>query len=135
MNISDQTLAYTLARLGMGINMLIHGLVRLPKLSGFVGHISGQFEKTLLPGPLVQAYAYAIPIVELGVGIFLLLGLFTRQTLVVTALLMISLIFGTCLIENWSNAGSQMVYLAYITLLLAFRENYNQLSLDQKRAS
>ncbi|MBK1831833.1 DoxX family protein [Verrucomicrobiaceae bacterium R5-34] len=135
MNTSDQTLAYTLARLGMGVNLLIHGAVRLPKLSGFANHITGQFEKTVLPAAMVKPYAYAVPFVELGVGILLILGLFTRHTLVAASLLMISLIFGTCLLENWGNAGSQMVYLAYLAALLAFRDRYNQLSLDHKRGS
>ena len=119
----------------MGVNMLIHGAVRMPKLSGFANHITGQFEKTVLPNALVTPYAYTVPFVELGVGILLILGLLTRQTLVVASLLMISLIFGSCLIENWANAGSQMVYLAYLSVLLVFRANYNQLSLDHKRSS
>ncbi|MFC5050567.1 DoxX family membrane protein [Rubritalea spongiae] len=132
MKTSDQTLAYTLARIGMGINMLVHGLVRLPKLNGFVDYITGQFEKTALPSLMVKPYAYAVPFVELGIGVLLILGLLTRQTLVVAMFLMLSLIFGTCLLENWANAGSQMVYLAYFAVLLGLRTAYNQQSLDER---
>ncbi|BDS06883.1 hypothetical protein NT6N_19230 [Oceaniferula spumae] len=131
---TDQSLSYTLARLGMGVNLAAHGLVRLPKLSEFSAWMVGLFEKSSLPTFLVKPYSYVLPIAELIVGILLILGLYTRQTLTIGSLMIISLIFGSCMIENWSAAGSQMIYLAYITALLAFREKYNNLSIDAKRS-
>lgn len=133
MKTTDQTLAYTLARVGMGINLTIHGIVRIPKLNTFADHITSQFENSYLPSILVKPYAYVLPFAELIIGALMLIGLFTRQTLVAASILIISLILGSCIIENWGNAGSQMVYLAYITTLLALRQNHNQLSLDHRR--
>ncbi|MGJ8657132.1 MAG: DoxX family protein [Akkermansiaceae bacterium] len=133
MKASDQTIAYTLARIGMGVNFAVHGLVRLPKLEGFANYMTGNFEKTILPSALVKPYAYGLPIIELILGILMILGLFTRKAFIASALVMISLIFGTCMLENWATAGSQMVYLAYITVLLALREKYNELSLDDRK--
>jgi thiosulfate dehydrogenase [quinone] large subunit len=44
--------------------------------------------------------------------------------------LMATLVFGTCLQQNWGSAGNQMVYTVLFALLL-FGLDYNDLSLDE----
>jgi thiosulfate dehydrogenase [quinone] large subunit len=43
------TTSFLLLRLGIGISMFGHGLVRLPKLAGFSKWMVTSFEKSLLP--------------------------------------------------------------------------------------
>ncbi len=116
-------LAYFLARITLGINFFIHGLVRLPKMESFANGVVKGFENTMLPEILVLPVAYAIPIVELILGLFLILGLLTRKTLTAAAILIIFLIAGSAFKEDWGAVGTQMLYALYIFFLLFFQEN------------
>lgn len=126
----DARLAHALARIGLGVNIVLHGLTRIPKFGEFSAHLHGQFANSILPAPLVQLSAYGITATETVVGTLLVLGLFLRPALVAGSLLMIVLLFGTCLIQNFSVAGDQLVYLAFFTVLLATRK-FNALCLDR----
>ncbi|HSJ01850.1 MAG TPA: DoxX family protein [Verrucomicrobium sp.] len=128
----NRTLAYALARVGLGVNIALHGLVRLPKLDSFAKGLQEQFASSILPSFLVQVSAYGIVFAEAVLGVLILLGWFLRPALVLGALLMIFLITGTCLIENWSAAGIQMTYLGFYAVLLA-TANYDGFSVDQLR--
>jgi thiosulfate dehydrogenase (quinone) large subunit len=115
----DKALAHGLARLGLGVNIALHGFVRLPNLSGFATDMQKQFAETFLPGPLVYATGYCIVIGEAVVGTLLVVGFWLRPALVAGSLLMILLLSGTCLVQNWSVAGLQLGYLAFYAGLLA----------------
>ena len=47
---------FLVLRLGVGMSMFGHGLVRLPKLSAFASWMSGSFQQTMLPEPLVHFF-------------------------------------------------------------------------------
>ena len=126
----DKT-AFLLLRLAIGTSMFGHGLVRLPKLSGFSSWMVTSFEKSMLPQTLVTPFSYALPIIEFLVGLLLILGLFTRQALVVGSLTMIALIFGSSMIENWEAIPSQLIHIAFFAMLLHFIQS-NHWALDQK---
>jgi thiosulfate dehydrogenase (quinone) large subunit len=132
--LTDAQLAHALARLGLGLNLALHGFTRIPKFAGFAAHLRGQFASTPLPGALVEASAYGIVAAEAAIGVLLLLGLGLRRTLAAGCLLMAALIFGTCLIQNWSVAGDQLIYLAFFAGLLATRR-HDAWSLDARRAA
>jgi thiosulfate dehydrogenase [quinone] large subunit len=127
---SPQQLSFLLARLAVGMSMFGHGLVRLPKLHGFSDWMVGQFEKSMLPDFVVTPFSYILPIAELLVGIFLLIGLFTRQTLVAGSLVMIALIFGSSMIEEWGSIPSQLIHAAFFSVLLIFEKTYNIFAVD-----
>lgn len=129
---NNKEFAYALLRLAMGVNMFVHGLVRFPKLDEFSNWMVGYFQDTFLPEILVTILAYSIPFVEFIVGLLLILGLFTRQALLVGALLMVVLIFGSCLKENWEWAAFQMIYAIFFFMLSYFIE-LNKISLDKLR--
>lgn len=118
-------------RLAVGMSMLGHGCVRLPKLATFSGWMVKSFEKTMLPETLVKPFGYALPFVEGLVGLLLVIGLFTKQALIAGACTMILLIFGSSMIENWDAIPSQLIHTAFFAVLLHF-VNYNDLALDQK---
>jgi len=127
---SSQQLSFLLARLAVGMSMFGHGLVRLPKLQSFSHWMVGQFEKSMLPEIIVTQFSYILPIAELLVGIFLLIGLFTRQALVAGSLVMIALIFGSSMIEEWGAIPSQLIHAAFFSILLIFEKSYNSFAVD-----
>ena len=91
---ADQNLAYALARIGLGLNIALHGLVRLPHLAGFAAGLRPEFAPTFLPGSLVEVTGYAIVIGEAVIGLLVLFGLWLRPALVAGMLLMLLLEFG-----------------------------------------
>lgn len=129
MRLTNFELAFVLGRLLLGLNFLLHGLVRLPKLAGFRAGIVREFAAAPLPPALVSAYATALPWVEGSIGLLLVLGLFTRPALVAAMLVIMSLIFGSSLLEKWSLVGDQMLYGLYIITLVLHLQR-NRLCLD-----
>lgn len=129
----DFSLAHALLRVGLGVNLLAHGLVRLPALATFVAHTEQMMAKSPLPLPLVVAASYAIPFVEITTGALLLLGLFLRPALVLGFLLLILLMLGICLAQNWSVAAEQLVYMLVLAALLA-TARHDRYSVDAWRA-
>jgi thiosulfate dehydrogenase [quinone] large subunit len=124
------TTVFFLLRLAIGASMFGHGLVRLPKLNGFSAWMVGSFQKSMLPAAIVRPFSYALPVAEFAIGLLVLLGLFTRSSLIVGSLLMIILIAGTALIENWEALPSQLIHVAFFAILLQFIDS-NKISLDQ----
>lgn len=124
--------AYLLTRLAIGATLFFHGFVRVPKINAFVQGTVESFEKSILPAALVQPFGYLIVFVEVLTGFLLLIGLFTRQAAFAAGLLMVMLITGTCLIENWGALPSQLIHIAFLIVLIQFEEA-NTFSVDQKR--
>lgn len=123
-------IAYLILRLTMGFNMFAHGLVRLPKLDAFNSWMVGLFENSMLPIVLVKPFGYALPIIELIVGICLILGFQTAKSIHAGGLIIAALVFGSCMIEKWDMAGGQMLY-AIFFFILAVYLNKNTYSLDK----
>lgn len=117
---THKQLAQLIIRIGLGINMLMHGLVRLPKLTTFVTKTEAGFATTILPTLLTRAFLYTLPFVELTVGIMILLGgQLTKWGYFAGGLVIGALLFGTTLKEDWAGAGTQMIYV--IAFYLALR--------------
>ena len=128
----DASLAHGLARLALGLNIAMHGYGRLANLTGFATAMVKQFARTFLPSPLVYITGLGIAIGETVIGTLLLVGLFLRPTLVIGMLLMLLLIFGTALIQQWDIASIQMIYFAFYAMLLS-TIGYDRFSLDGLR--
>ncbi len=126
---ADRRVAYAILRLGLGVNMLLHGLVRLPHLAAFANGMVTQFQATILPGFAVKGFAWVLPFAEGLIGLLLVLGWRTRQALVAGGLLMVALIAGTSLRSDWPTVGIQMVYSA-IYFALLHECSHNGFSLD-----
>ena len=125
-------LAYLILRLTMGVNMFTHGVARLLDLDKFNGWLISQFSNTILPEFIVSISSYLIPFVELIIGILLILGLFTSRALLVGSLLIVALVFGSGLQENWNVMSSQMIY-AIFFFILSYLIELNRFSLDRVR--
>jgi thiosulfate dehydrogenase [quinone] large subunit len=79
---------------------------------------------------LVHAFLFALPFVELVLGVLTTLGLFTRWALVLGGLMIAVLVFGTAMRSDWNTVGVQMIYAITYYLLLVNRE-YNRFALDE----
>jgi thiosulfate dehydrogenase [quinone] large subunit len=123
------TFSFLILRLAIAVSMLGHGLVRLPKLAAFSQWMVGSFEKSFLPKALVVPFSYALPIAEFTVGFLLLTGLFTKPAALAGAVVVVLLLFGTTMVENWEAIPSQLIHVIFFAVLLQFMEN-NSWALD-----
>ena len=126
----DAALAYGLLRVTLGLNIFMHGLSRI--LAGpavFAGTLDKVFQTTVLAGWPVHVFGLALPWIEAGLGLLLLLGLWTRVALIGGALLITVLTFGTAIRQDWATAGTQLIYAAVYAALLAFLR-WDQYSMD-----
>jgi thiosulfate dehydrogenase [quinone] large subunit len=117
----EQRGAYLLLRLVAGMDFFGHGFARIftgTHLSGFAHWMVGDMAKAPLPAGLVLATGYVVPCVELLIGILLLTGVATRFGLTLALLLMIVLMFGVTMKQDWNVAGQQLLYGLVLALLL-----------------
>ena len=130
-NALDRQLAYGIFRPTLGVNILVHGAGRIfgPGADAFATTTAAEFSKTALPAGMVHAFLFIVPFAELVLGVLTMLGLFTRWTLALGALLIATLVFGTAMRSDWTTVGVQMIYAITYYLLLVNRD-YNRFSLD-----
>lgn len=121
--------AFFAARLPIGLSFFGHGLVRLPKLDQFSGWMLKTMEKSFLPPELISPFSYALPVLEFAIGLLIIIGLFTRQSLFAGLLVMSTLIFGSTTIENWDAITGQLVHAGYLAVLL-FMIGHNNFAVD-----
>ena len=126
---TDISLAYVLLRIVVGINYFNHGFTRMGSLPGFADSMVGAMEGAWMPAILVRATAFLVPPVELVAGLLLLLGLFTRSSLIALFVLMANLMYGVTIVQNWDAASTQLIYCLSLFVLLAGR-GYNAFALD-----
>ena len=127
-----KTISYIFIRLGIGISMLGHGLVRIPKLQAFSEGMLKNFKGSLLPDFMVLPFSFALPFIEFLLGLLLVLGWQTKRAAILGGALMLLLMTGTTLIENWSALPSQMIHLLFFVLVYEFNQ-VNSFSLDQTK--
>ncbi|MGP1371188.1 MAG: DoxX family membrane protein [Almyronema sp.] len=130
LKVADLSLAYALLRIVVGINYFNHGFTRIGNLPGFAESMVGAMEAAWMPEFLVRLTAFCVAPVEMIFGLCLLLGLFTRVSLVVLFGLMAVLMYGVTVVQNWDSASSQLIYNIVLFILLA-GVGYNRLALDQ----
>jgi len=127
----DYSLAYALLRATLGVNIAMHGISRiLAGVGGFAAGLEKEFAATPLPHFAVAAFAQALPWAEAVIGLLILFGVATRVALVLGALLILVLTFGTNLHQDWNVAGLQLIYALAYALLIAFHR-YNGFSVDR----
>ena len=116
----DVAKAYVLLRVTLGLNICLHGIVRWSKgLHNFAESLVPLFAKTPLPPWTVFDFGYALPVLEAVVGAAVLFGLQTRRALLAGSILMLALMFGSSLREDWSTVGIQLTYSVVYCILIA----------------
>jgi thiosulfate dehydrogenase [quinone] large subunit len=115
---TNRQLAWHAMRLTLGLNILLHGLVRLPHLGAFVDGLVKMFADTPLPVAMVIPFGYVLPVAEAILGALLIVGRGLRYTVLAGMALMAVLEFGTALRSDWSTLSLQLGYSAIYALLL-----------------
>jgi thiosulfate dehydrogenase [quinone] large subunit len=127
---SDESIAYAILRLTLGVNVGLRGIVRIAHgPAAFAQGIVKQMEATVLPPSAVYAFASTLVWVETAVGLLLIVGLQTRLALILGGLMMTALTFGTMQTENFQNAWLQLTYALVFFVVLVCR-SWNLISLD-----
>lgn len=132
---THKRLAYALLRVALGINFVGHGLFRVLSGVGAFAHTTAEhLAKSPIPQPINLAFAYAIPFVELLLGLLLIAGLATRYALAAGAVFMMMLTLGVTSNQQWDVAGQQLLY-ALVFFLLLFLLEHNAFALDTRRGA
>lgn len=124
---SDTVIAYAILRLSFGANILLHGLSRvLNGRAAFLAYLTHYFEHAhLIPSGMLPVFGAVLPWVETTLGLLLMLGLFSRFTLIAGALVMTVLVIGTNLAQDWLVSGLQLPYcFLYYYLLIHLEQNF-----------
>ena len=130
MRVSDKSLAYALLRIAFGVNFAGHGLIRIYNGVGtFATTTAEHLAKSPLPQRFTFGFSYAIPFLEAILGLTLILGVFTRISLVCGAVFMMALTIGITANQQWDVASQQLLYSVVFFLLLYLIE-HNALALD-----
>ena len=130
MRINDRSLAYALLRIAFGVNFAGHGLIRIYNGVGtFATTTAEHLAKSPLPHGFTLAFSYAMPFLEAILGLTLILGVFTRISLVCGAVFMMALTIGITANQQWDVASQQLLYSVVFFLLLYLIE-HNALALD-----
>lgn len=126
-SLTNGQLAALVLRIGLGVNMLLHGAVRLPNLSANVEKMAAGFKDTILPDFLTRMFLYGISFAEVLIGVAILIGgPFGRWGYFAGGMLMTALMFGTSLKMDWDTVATQVIYL--IAFYLALNHAPNQRS-------
>lgn len=129
---NDKVLAYTAFRLLMGLNIFMHGAVRLgPNYTAFVQTTQAQFAETWLPTWLVTLEARVVPGVEILVGALILVGYKTRWAVLGGMALLATLLFGMVTLQSWDVVARHLIY-ALCFYVLLYNTELNEVSLDRK---
>jgi len=129
-NSLGRSLGYFLLRLSLGVDMLMHYVVRTWGISkDFVPVTEKMFEGNLLPMSWVHIFLTVLPYFEGALGVLLILGLLSRWAITAEGLLVTVLLFGTALRSDWTVVSHQMIYLLFVFILLAVEE-YDYFSVD-----
>ena len=131
---SSSEIAYSLFRITFGVNIFLHGVMRLViGHAVFLAYVTKQMQDAPVPSWFLPTFSYVLPYVEGSVGVLLLLGLFTRSGLIAGTLVILLLQIGSCLAQNWAVVGDQLVYSLSFFILLSLIDR-NRWSVDDLRS-
>ncbi|MES2391076.1 MAG: hypothetical protein V4555_05515 [Acidobacteriota bacterium] len=126
----QQQVVYMLFRGIVGVGFFVHGF-----LSAFAGagltDFATNFLTTFGSLPLHWMYGvvlwigYAIPFVELLVGILLLLGFLTKAALMLGYCVLLTVLTQMLLLRAWALAEQLPIYFVAVTLLLLGRRRFD----------
>lgn len=124
---------YALLRVTLGTVFLFYGVGKLLLGVGtFAAGLRERFAESALPGGLAAAWGHVLPFLEVGTGILLVLGLFTRAGLVLAGGLLVVLTFGTVM-EPDPPTVAHNVQFALVVFVLLWAVDHNGYSLDRIR--
>jgi thiosulfate dehydrogenase [quinone] large subunit len=128
---SDEAIAYTILRVSFGANIMLHGVSRIYMgHAAFLAYLTHYFEKApYFPAGMLSSFATVQPWVELILGLLLMIGLVTRFSLIAGGLVILCLVIGTNLAQDWLVSGLQLIY-AFLYYYLLVHLDQNRYSID-----
>ncbi len=131
---SDAVISYTILRVSFGANIMLHGVSRIVMgHAAFLAYLTHYFEKaSYVPVGMLSIFATVQPWVELILGLLLMIGLATRFSLIAGGLVILSLVIGTNLAQDWLVSGLQLIY-AFLYYYLLAHLDQNRYSIDGMR--
>jgi thiosulfate dehydrogenase (quinone) large subunit len=131
---SDAVIAYTILRVSFGANIMLHGVSRIVMgHAAFLAYLTHYFEKaSYVPVSLLSVFATVQPWVELILGLLLMIALATRFSLIAGGLVIMCLVIGTNLAQDWLVSGLQLIY-AFLYYYLLAHLDQNRYSIDGMR--
>lgn len=128
---NNERIAYAFLRFVFGLNICLHGLSRLlGDHQAFLAYLNKSMASAVLVAKgTIPVVAAALPWAEAVIGLLVLLGLFTRIALIAGSLVIVLLMAGITLAQDWNTAGIQLIYCLIYFVLLA-RLEWNYFSLD-----
>lgn len=129
---NDKVLAYTGFRLLMGMNIFMHGAVRLgSNYPAFVQWTQDLFAQTWLPVWLVTLEARVIPGAEMAIGALMFVGFKTRWAVLGGMALLATLLFGMVILQDWEIVARHLIY-ALCFYVLLYNTELNKFSIDNR---
>jgi thiosulfate dehydrogenase [quinone] large subunit len=129
-NSLGRALGYFILRLSLGVDMIMHYVVRTWGISqDFVPVTEKMFVGNLLPMSWVHYFLTYLPYFEGVLGVLLILGLWSRWAIAAEGLLVTVLLFGTAIRSDWTVVSHQMIYILFVFFLLAV-EDWDYFSVD-----
>jgi len=130
---SNEALAYGIFRFTFGMNIMMRGVVRIALgLPAFQNYMLTQFKDVpVMPRAFLIPFASVLPFVETLIGFCIMVGLATRTSLILGALMITALTFGTMLRSDFTIAWLQLDYAIAFFILLALR-SWNLIAVDAK---
>ena|SRR5438876_556395 len=128
---SDGSLAYGIFRFTFGLNIMMRGIVRIALgIPAFQTYMLTQFKDVpVMPSAFLLSFASVLPFIETLIGLCILVGFQTRAALILGALMITALTFGTMLRQDFTIAWLQLDYGIAFFILIALR-SWNLISVD-----
>lgn len=132
MKLSNQQLAYHTTRIAIGLSILVHGAVRFPKLNFFAQSHLSMFAHTFIAGWPTLLVCYAIPFLEAGTGVLILIGgKFSRYGYTLGIATMGILMFGVSLAEKFDLLISMLLHIIVFYFLLINKQTKDAVLTEQ----
>ena len=126
-------LAYVIFRVIFGMDIFMHGAIRLMTgLAAWENPQAAVFETTPLPMWIVHGFLYPLPFFEVAIGLMTLFGFYTMLSYLLGAAMMVIIVFGNTVRQDWTTVGNNLHYVLYYCLLIA-AIRYNTCALDGRR--
>lgn len=125
-------LFYAGIRIFVGLQLMFAGYNETFALNAFSSHFISTAEGMEISGnSIIETLLICLPFIKFGLGLFILLGFFTKQSLLAGLLLFGLFTFVMMMGGNSSEVMYGLYYLTFFTGLMMYVEN-NDISLDNK---
>ncbi len=121
----SKTNPFVVARVTLGISLVVYSVYNVVKYANFLNKLDSYFDVvTIFDLSMIEALAPLIPFEEFLIGVFLVMGLFKREVLIVSSILFA---FFTAFLLDASHFYCALIYsvLTLLTIILLKNNKYD----------